>query len=536
MKSIALKLVIISMACLLASYILGDRLNLSQDIVSSLNSGNKFKDGVYATYHEKGFFKNKIFIKSTDPLPDKTIETLNNNGYVEDSLVDLSAFTTLPATKLVSQLTKEQREKISSEEYLNHRAQEILAFISLPGGAESIRLIRQDPLGIIPIYMLPLQPVPQGTTTVSVYRRTGDLDYGQIGQIYNELASVKDLLFIGNDLFSYENYLAVSSDIKSLILLSTLLNLALFFLLCRNYRLLLFLVAGTLVSYISGLALVRIFYSEIYALVFAFTSTFIGFNNEYLVHLSGLSKNRSLSSFTGIISALGTTLIGFIILMFGDSTIIKQMALVSIGGMIGFVSFLLAFRSTLEPVRFKSFELPQWLLNRKKMALLWFVFGSTLFVFTTKIEIGTDVTDFRYTSQRLEENLKAFQSDLSSVSMGNTHGVEIENSVVATYELAGNPDSFHPLKIYKPKAEQKTEQGDALQIYSSSMVKLSELLRNLGVDLKIDPPSHLEILSPTEYLELWNSFSPLLWLGEICGKKVLFLEPKFEFTSGIPAT
>jgi hypothetical protein len=358
-----------------------------------------------------------------------------------------------------------------------------------------------------------------------VYRSPQPLDYERVAQVYDVLASLSPRVhFIGGDFFALENYRAVKHDILVCSTLSLVLTLLVFFALTARWVLLALLFFGSVVSYLTGVLAIRLFYGEIYAVVLAYTSTFVGFNNESLVHLAGVDLGRRDRSLLGIWSAIGTTFIGFVVLLLGRSVMVRQMALASLGGMAGFLAYLYAYRPTLRDARFRGFSWPKLTIHPWMVIAL--CVGSVAGVALVGVpRLETHVDAFRYATPVLEAQVEHFSRRLDALSLENVVAIEAKGSpeaATAPLAAAGLVDlRAHPLFAYRGSAEQEETLALLRRAYPAATARLAALLEQGGLRLESPAPidGQARVLDGWEYLRAVGTIGPVRWMDEVSGRR-----------------
>ena len=284
----------------LASY----QLVVEQDIVSSLELKSKKERDAYRFFHEKSGFMKHVFIFDEGLLPPeraKLDEIMTQNLYQKKNLLSFDTEQSQALGDLLGSLSPETIHGHFQADYIDlvvAKAQELAA---LPGSGLLLTELAQDPFGLKELVLQQMGIAMPSSQKVITFIRTTPLDYEKTAVVFDHLVHLgKKIAFIGGDFFSLSNYQAIYYDINFCIGLSLILNLALFYFFCRQLNLVVLLALGTALSYATGLGLLRIFYAQIYAIALAFSSTFIGFNNEYLVHFSGLKVHEKGSNKIGL--------------------------------------------------------------------------------------------------------------------------------------------------------------------------------------------------------------------------------------------
>ena len=520
---------------------------LQDDPVTSLVNPDKSVTELFKAFHEKSPFRGWIFIDHTgieasDWNPIK--ETLTNQGYVQKNLIDFEKISQLDWASLAGLIPEEALKNLTAETTVKERAKKIAALISLPAASNILSTLESDPLGIGEYFMQSFSSKePPSTKTleagseIATFKSPEKLDYEKVRNLYDQLIRFGDKIhFTGGDFFSFENYDAVNKDIYLCMAITLPLNALLFWYFTKNLWLVGFLVLGTGFSYLTGLATVRIFYTEVYALVFAFTSTFVGFNNEYLVHLSGLDKERRRENIKGLSSAIGTTFIGFAIMLFSGSAIIRQTALASLGGMAGFILFLYLFRAFLEKARVASVPSPARIISNKFIYGLWIILCLMLAIIKWP-SISTNIADFKYASPKLEADLVHFEG-LSSRSAGfdTLSGLRVDERGIETLyqeykKLAPQVSAMnHPMDSFIHPDIQDKNLKTSQPILADAIQSLERELNSLGVGIKLTRSIErkYEPVSAASFLTMISDATPFRWYIETSNRGFLIVSaPKF---------
>jgi hypothetical protein len=307
-------------------------------------------------------------------------------------------------------------------------------------------------------------------------------------------------------------------------ILSVVLTLLVFFALTAHWVLLVLLFIGSVISSLAGVLAIRMFYGEIYAVVLAYTSTFVGFNNESLVHLAGVDLGRRDRSLLGIWSAIGTTFIGFVVLLLGRSVMVRQMALASLGGMAAFLAYLYAYRPTLREARFRGFSWPK--LTIHPAVVIAVCVGSIAGIALVGVpRLNTRVDAFRYATPVLEAQVEHFSRRLDALSLENVVAVEAKGSpetAMAQLAAEGLVDlRAHPLSAYRSAAEQEKTLAVLLRAGPAATARLGALLQEGGVRLDPPPPiaGQAHALDGWEYLDALGTIGPVRWMDEVSGRR-----------------
>ena len=288
------------------------------------------------------------------------------------------------------------------------------------------------------------------------------------------------------------------------------------------------LVLGTGVSYLTGLLAIRAFYAQVFAVVLAYTSTFVGYNNESLVHLSGIEERDARQSFLGVWSAIGTTVIGFLVLLLGRSVMVRQMALASLGGTAGFLLFLVPYRSVLRAVRFRAMDWPKLTVSpRVVMAACGACVLGVAALGVPRIQ--THIEDFRFQTAAVDAQVAHFSRALDALALENVVAVPVAGApgaALADLGARGLADgSRHPLARWRPPAAQEESLRVLQDEWPRATARLAALLAAAGIRIAppLRPPEGLRALGEWEFLDRLGDVGPIRWAEAIGDRRFLFV-------------
>jgi hypothetical protein len=514
----------IALSALFATYIV-EFGKTEQDIVSSLERSLPDEAAIFHQIQGSGFFQDQVYIlpQTNDPARLEELQAvLKRTGYglsqaFEPQLEDPRAL-----YPLLPYLPQKRLDYLLGPAYREALKTKVKEWIETPGGLGMLRLIERDPL-LLSREIPALLHKDLSITKPLVAKRSTDLDWAKARELYEYLSlHAEDFSFLGGDFYALENYEVVRHDIWLCSLLSTLLGLLIFRMCCRQWSLLLFLIAGTAFSALFAVALTNFAFASVYGLVLAFASTFASFNNETLVHLAGVDWNESKGSRVGIFSALGTTILGFFVLLFSSSYLTRQLAVLSLGSLLAFLVFLWSFRRRLETFRFRPINLPAC---RWQPRVLYGSFAGLLIAMALlpKPLLRTRLEEFRYASTFLTQQTERFASQVKTLSLEQLYAVPKANFRDALTALDGQ--TFHPLQLYRSAPR-------ALSL-DAPLKALAQDLTTEGLNLSWKAEEFTpHPLSRSEYLRLWQRIWPLPW--ETPNHLLVFLKPGSEVKDAVP--
>ncbi len=503
---------------------------LEDDPIRSLAMADPVAAALFDRYQERSPFRGRIFVEMGGLAPGeqaRLADVLARAGYREVSLLAIPDPTRL--LDLASQLPVETIEGLAAEEALRRRAAEILAVAALPGGGEVLRQLEVDPLGVGPALVGRFLGSGKGGegggggAPPRVYESPRPLVYADVEKVEEALAALSPRVhYIGADFFAVENYRAVRRDVLVCSTLTLLLTLGLFVWFTRRWVLLWLLAVGSLVSYLAGVLAIRVFYAEIFAVVLVYTSTFVSFNTESLVHLSGIEEGRRARTLVGVWSAIGTTLLGMAVMLLGRSVLVRQMSIASIAGLLAFLVFLVPYRRTVDGIRFRIVPLPGWTAPRwLPGAICGASAAGLLLVGPPRVETRIDA--FRYQSAALGREVDHFSRRLDAAALGDVVAVPAPGSPsealrpLAAEGLLAWDD--HPLARFRDPAAQEATLAALRARWDGARSLLARITEGEGLRLEIvgTPPGRR--LGEWEYLGLLGEAGPLRWSDEVGGRR-----------------
>lgn len=522
-------------------FVVQERFVLDDDPIRSLRAQGGPEAELFDRYHEKSVFDGKVFLE-VSRLSEAELaqirQLMAEIGYAPARLFTPPA----PAqmTAFLPLIPAEEVARALSDEAIDARASEAISLAFLPGGGAFLGQMELDPFGLGQAFFkqaldaLGFSPATATNARILAYESPSPIVYGEVGQLYDALIALGDRVhFIGADFYAYESYRDAQRDIVVCTALSTLVNLLLFFFFTRRLGPMLLLLAGSAVSYLSGILLVGLFYERVFAVVLAFASTFVGFNNEYLVHLSALPQGSGKKSLLGIWSAVGTTLLGFVVLLLGHSVIVRQMALASLGGMAGFLVVLFIFRRQLGEIRYRTFHWRKFAIGKRALAALA-IAALAAIALLPKPRVATDVKDFRTESPTLAAQERYFMGKLGESNLSHVVAVPIEGEALAERAQAlvrqGRIDlTSHPLLAWRSLDEQRAAIAVLQARAPAALDRLGQQLAAAGIaiDFGAAARSAQAPLTAYDFLSALSAIAPAKWVDEVGGQK-------FLFASGVP--
>lgn len=508
---------------------------LEDDPIRSLAHPDPEIAAVFDRYQEKSPFRGKIFVEPGELSAaelEGLLASLGDAGYREVALFERPSPETLLA--LAPLLPADELGALVSDAAVQARAEAAISLASLPGGDAALAELEADPLGIGPALLSRLAGGGAATgAPLRVFESPSPLDYERVGGAAAAIAALGDRVHvIGGDFFSLANYRAVQRDILVCSILTLVLNLAVFFLFTGRWTLLGLLFLGSVASYATGLLAIRAFYAEVFAVVLAYTSTFVGFNNESLVHLSGVedeADEHRRRSLLGIGSAIGTTAIGFVVLLLGRSQMIQQMALASLGGLFGFLLFLVPFRRTLRGIRFRSFTWPTVRIRAPALVALCLACVAGIAALGVPA-IETRIDTFRFETPELARAVAHFSARLDDLSLGEVVAVPVDADAAPSAALAplfaGGllEEPRHPLSRFRSDEDQRRSLEVLRAGWGPATERLGARLEEAGLRLELprEAPASLTPLGEWDFLDRLGALGPVRWADREGTRRFVF--------------
>jgi hypothetical protein len=503
---------------------------LDDDPIRSLTHPDPDLAALFDRLQSNSPFRGRIFLETvalTSAERDALALTVRDAGYREASLLAMPSPTQL--IELAPMLPAEDLRALWTDGAIRARANEALSIAALPGGDAYLATLEADPGGLsgaVAARLLGGGGSSRAVRPMHVFTSPVPLDYERVGEVYDALVAHGDRVhFIGTDFFAVENYRAVRRDILVCSTLTFVLNLAVFLLFRARWALLGVLFVGTIVSYLTGLLAIRAFYAEIFAVVLAYTSTFVGFNNEALVHLAGIDEERRHRTLLGIWSAIGTTVIGFLVLLLGRSVMVRQMALASLGGTAGFLLVLFVYRRVLRDVTFRGFAWPK--LTVRPAAIAAFCAACAAAIALVGVpRVETRIEEFRFQTPVLDAQVAHFSKALDALALENVVAVPVAaaggpGAALAELGARGLLDpARHPLARWRPPEAQQETLRVLREEYPAAAERLRQRLEETGLRVQPAPlAGALRPLDEWEFLDHLSALGPVRWADRAGGQR-----------------
>lgn len=525
------KAIVIALAAGVIGFVVQQRSTFEDDPTRSLKEVNPAEYSLYAKYHVASPFQSKLYFdrgEARDGDIEEFVGRVQSAGYTPASLFGVKGDWSDLMLLAPALISPSKLDHIMSPTGVAERVDDARNVVWLPTGAAYLAVMDQDPLGLsramidVGIKNLGMSGARMGGGAMLVYDSPKTISYDEVENVWSawEKISAKTHAISG-DFFSLANYRAIRRDIALTMLLSLPLNFLLFWYFVRRWEFLAFLALGTVVSYGAGLIALGAGGGAIFTIVIGFTSTFVSFNNEYMVHLCGLDPAAARRSRMALGSAIGTTLIGFFVLLLADSVIIRQMALVSIGAMAGFLGYLYAFRERLGEIRLRSLDWRRFQVSSRALLIVSAVLIVAMIVAGLP-PLKTEVKTFGVTTPLLERESAYFSDKAERIGAGDVYGIEVGKDVFGVFERLrgrlGDQLKPHPLSMYRDVTQQREAIDTVLKPRYLSAVRdtIGTLARDgIRVGASTTQAPSFRPVGPEEFLTRLSLFLPApVWIED----------------------
>lgn len=495
---------------------------LEKDLIKSLKDINPDREELFSKYSENSFFDGKLFIQSSKELDPITLNTIYSSGYIKDSLLNIDSLNSLSYEQIIPLISEDDQNELFSQNNIENSIKNLIDFSILPGGTSYIKYWQSDPFSVkkylLNKILAELAPKNKNLKEpIYTFRRDSELDFEKVQSLYSHIKSISNIKAMSADFYAAENHEIIKKDLNICFGVSIILNILLFIYFCPSLIFLLFLLVGTSFSYLFGMILVNSFFPYIFTITLAFTTTFVSFNNEYLVHLSGIEGNKWKLATKGLLSAIGTTFLIFILLLFSSSILVQQIAVISLGGMIGFLALLLSYRTSLSKIKFRTLDFSFVAITRKQQTILFFLLLGLIIAIFSFLKTKTNIDEFRFQSTYLSKSSIYYESLLKNWSQKNPVAIDIkDNSINNRFLQLKNShkiSGFHPLNLIPGKESQEKNIRYFKNKLPGLVGSLRSRLEKIGLQIQILPNDKLLATNSSEfYLKIFSKVLPQKWL------------------------
>ena len=289
----------------------------------------------------------------------------------------------------------------------------------------------------------------------------------------------------GAQLFYYDSYRSITTEVGIIFVLSILITFLIFFLFFRKISLLIYSSVPIVVSFAVTFLVIAVFKKSFVGIAFAFGSTTAGIAIDYIIiylmklnvypSLKILRKKMWLSMFLGYI----TTALAFVILFFSKINSLQEIALFGIVSVtVSFFTSWFLLQNLIKPENF-SFSLKKikFEFGTVYLFIAWCIISAVFVagIFFTRIEDRLTALDKEHPF--MQERLKIFQKNFNESTdsvflcfTGKDRDEILDNSLEAYKAVRKeNPDLtfFTPAIFYPPERIIK-ERKDFIKGYFSS--------------------------------------------------------------------
>lgn len=201
----------------------------------------------------------------------------------------------------------------------------------------------------------------------------------------------------GAPIHSYLTSEKSSFEINLICIISTIALILLFKFYFKNIKILILVILSILFGFLFGFSISTLIFKKLHILTFVFSTTLIGISLDYSLHsfLVGDKKNF----IKNLTVSMLTTVFAFLILLFSNMEILKQIAVFTSFGLIGVYLFVVAFlygKINLTPK--KTFEIE----NKKVKVVLSIFVLLVLILGGIKIKFNDDIKNLYKPTKKLE--------------------------------------------------------------------------------------------------------------------------------------
>jgi predicted exporter len=192
--------------------------------------------------------------------------------------------------------------------------------------------------------------------------------------------------------------------------------------------------------------------------------------------------------------------------------------------MVGFLLFLVPYRSVLSVIRFRTLA---W---RPITIRPWLVAGISGASVLAMAVVGfprfaTQIDRFRPRTPVLDEQVRHFTRRLTALSLEDVVAIPAASTPQAALEpfLANGlvDGARHPLASWRPLAEQERTLSTLAGGHADAVRRLASRLADVGIRISPAPelPPQVQRLGAWEYLELLGTIGPARWTDTVAGRR-----------------
>ena len=267
----------------------------------------------------------------------------------------------------------------------------------------------------------------------------------------------------GSPLHTVNMYNKSKLEVTLISVIASAVSVILTFLLFKKSKFVLVVAINLLIAFMSGVLSLILFYNKIHILAFAFGASLIGICIDYSFHkiytMSHPSNNKIKKELT---YSFLTTLVCFIPLLFSSITLLKQISVFTIGGLIGtfiWISFL-KLEYTAPIVENNNTKT----LKRGHSIILLSLLSFLAIIGISKLNIQNDMSKFYKPDNKLQKNEELFYqlNDTSLSQMVIIKGDSI-NSVIETEEELRKKYDINGISVFLPSQKRQEENYELLK-------------------------------------------------------------------------
>lgn len=333
----------------------------------------------------------------------------------------------------------------------------------------------------------------------------------------------------GVPIHSYYSQKAAQQDIIIISIVSVLVIFIIFYFVFRSIKPYLISIITILISAGFAYMITSILFDSIHIFTFVFGTSLIGITIDYSIHYITdfyFEKNGSntLSKVLGgILFALLTTVISYLLLAASSISILKTLSVFSIFGMISTILTVIIIypliysKNKVHYVNYKVLEKSNFILNKYSKILSYkkilpFIFSviALLVIFVLGIKIDFSAEKLYYMPEFLLKDEIAVNERLSSISISDiifTKGSDIEDILIKEENLAEILKGYNYLSLSKLIPSQKRQKENIELVRDNLLPMLDYQIRGLGFDESVKENITKDFLNKEDIFIDFNMFN-----------------------------
>lgn len=387
-------------------------------------------------------------------------------------------------------LTEHKRELLKAKRY-REIAKESTALLYNPIGF-MVQTPDKDPYLFVTDYILSLQNLNKTKYYNGKYYTKIPLniaDNNDIKKLENFQPTNSKIYLCGSPIHTYKTSQKSAFEINIICIISTLVLLFLCKTRFNSYKVFIPIALSILFGFVTGIVSTILVFKNLHILTIVFGTSLIGISLDYSFHYI-ISKQNIIKSLT--VSML-TTVIAFLLLMFSDVELIKQIGIFTATGLVGVYSFIMLL--------FPKFQLPD---NYSKLPE--FKFSQKLIIIPVIIIVlglchirFSDYIKTFYTPQKELLKAETLNSEIfntKNISFITTTGQNLDDILLKQEKLKSeiNAETLGVSDFIPSSKKQKENQNLAKALYENNLDDYATFLtKEQRKKLKTEAFAHTDI-------------------------------------------